>query len=163
MVLSITLNMSLFGHSAPKKRGGAERPKRFYVLPDTRDHRTRASFSSPMRPPGVRIGVVWLLRCRKVPLPFAVLTWLTTLVGFSLVAAARKAQGGLIESGVALSILWWCFVSFAFRVKFKELDCTPLDSWKFISGSSRFRRNSWLRHPSSCTHNVRGLSVQYPP
>jgi len=151
LVLSITLNMSLFGHSAPK-----ERPKRFYVLPDTRDQRTRASFSPPMR----IFGVVWLLQCRKVPLPFAVST---TLVGFSLVAAARKAQGGLIESGVALSILWWCFVSFAFRVRFKELDCTPLDSWKFISGSSRFRRNSWLRHPCSCTHNVRGLSVQYPP
>ena len=47
----------------PEKNGGAERPKRFYVLPDTRDQRTRALFSPPMR-----IGVVWLLQCRKVPL-----------------------------------------------------------------------------------------------
>ena len=55
---------------------------------------------------------------------------------FSLVAAAREAQGGLIESGVALSIPWWCFVSFTCRVRFKELDCTPFDSWKLTSGSS---------------------------
>ena len=39
--------------------------------------------------------VVWLLLCRKVPLPFAVSTWFAKLVGFPIVAAARKAQGGL--------------------------------------------------------------------
>ena len=78
--------------------------------------------------------VVWLLQCRKVPLPFAVSTWFAKLVGFPIVAAARKAQGGLhLEWPSPLLVFVldgnfvWC------GVRFKELDCTPFDSWKFTT------------------------------